>query len=186
MSPLGRSEPLVRPGDRVQVGQPLTRGIDGGVCVHASVSGRVAAVEERPHPWGGTSLAVVLENDGEDTPFEDRPQPLVPEKVKLKQLVERTHWAGIAGMGGGAYPTDRKLAQAADKIDTLIVNAAECEPYVTADHRLLLERSDHILQGAQVLARCLGAKRTVVVTEGDKLNAVEAVERRLRKRGARG
>ena len=185
MSSQGRAEPLVRPGDRVQVGQPLTRGIDGGVCVHASVSGRVIAVEERPHPWGDTAPAIVVENDGEDTPFEDRPQPLAAENIKLSQLLERTHWAGIAGMGGGAYPTDRKLAQAADKIDTLIVNAAECEPYVTADHRLLLERSDHILQGAQVLARCLGAKRTVVVTEGDKLNAVEAVERRLRKRGAK-
>ena len=185
MSSLGRAEPLVRPGDRVRAGQPLTRGIDGGVCVHASVSGRVTAVEERPHPWGDTSLAVVLENDGENAPFEDLPQPLLPEKVTLNQLVERTRWAGIAGMGGGAYPTDRKLAQAAGKIDTLIINAAECEPYITSDHRLLLERSDHILQGAQVLARCLEAKRTVVVTEGDKLNAVEAVERRLRKRGAK-
>ena len=185
MSLHGQAEPLVGPGDRVQVGQPLTRGVDGGVCVHASVSGRVTAVEERPHPWGGTALAVVQENDGEDTPFEGCPQPLAPEEVTLEQLVERTRWAGIAGMGGGAYPTHRKLAQAARKIDTLIVNAAECEPYITADHRLLLERSDHILLGTRVIARCLGAKRAVVVTEGDKLNAVEAVERRLRKQGAK-
>ena len=65
----------------------------------------------------------------------------------------------------------------------MIVNAAECEPYVTADYRLLLERSEHILRGAQALARCLSCQRVVVVTEGDKLSAVEAVERRLRRRG---
>ena len=183
MGALGEARPLVRPGDRVAVGQPLALGEGGAVAVHASVSGRVAALEDRPHPWGGKHPAIVIDNDGEDTPFADFPPPLRAEEVTLELLLERTEGAGIAGMGGGAFPTAEKLRQAAGKIDTLIVNAAECEPYVTADHRLLLERSDHILQGAQVIARCLEAKRTVVVTEGDKLNAVEAVERRLRKRG---
>ena len=89
------------------------------------------------------------------------------------------------GMGGGAAPTVQKLEQAAGKVDTVIINGAECEPYVTADHRLLLERSDQILQVTQVLARCLGAHRAVVVTEGDKLNAAEVIERRLRKRGGK-
>ena len=183
MGALGSAAPLVRPGDRVAVGQPLAAGAGGGVAVHASVSGRVAALEDRPHPWGGKSPAIVIDNDGADTPWADCPPPLKAEEVTPELLLERTARAGIAGMGGGAYPTAEKLRQAAGRIDTLIVNAAECEPYVTADHRLLLERSDHILQGARVIARCLGAKRTVVVTEGDKLNAVEAVERRLRKRG---
>ena len=185
MSALGRSELLVRPGERVRAGQPLARGADGGVYIHAPVSGRVTGVEDRPHPWGGSSPAIVLENDGADALWDGFPQPLAAEQVTLEQLLERTEWAGVAGMGGGAYPTADKLARAAGQIDTLIVNAAECEPYVTADHRLLLERSDHILLGAQVISRCLGAGRTVVVTEGDKLNAVEAVERRLRKRGGR-
>lgn len=185
MSAQGSAQPLVRPGDQVSVGQPLARGVEGGVSVHASVSGRVAAIEARPHPWGGRSDAFVLQNDGKGTLWEGCPQPLEPGQVNLELLLERTVWAGVAGMGGGAHPTAHKLAQAAGRIDTLIVNAAECEPYVTADHRLLLERSDHILQGTQVIARCLGAKRAVVVTEGDKLNAVEAVERRLRKRGTK-
>ncbi len=180
---LGGAEPLVRPGDPVKVGQPLARGTDGGVGVHASVSGRVAALEVRPHPWGGSLPAFVVDNDGQNEPWNDCPSPLHLDEITQSLLLERTQWAGVAGMGGGAFPTAQKLEQAAGHIDTLIVNAAECEPYVTADHRLLLERSDHILQGAQVIAQCLGAKRTVVVTEGDKLNAVEAVERRLRKRG---
>ncbi len=182
MSHTGDAVSLVRQGERVCVGQPLSRGVEEGASVHASVSGVVEAVEERAHPWGRRLLSVVIRNDGKNTPWPQWPAPLDLEKVTAEQLIERT---GIVGMGGGAYPTALKLRQAAGKIDTLIVNAAECEPYVTADHRLLLERSGHVLQGAQVIARCLGASRAVVVTEGDKLNAVEAVERRMRRRNAK-
>ena len=151
MSAGEESVPLVKPGDLVEVGQPIAGPGPGGAAVHASVSGRVSAIREQPHPWGGQSVAVVIRNDGQDTPWSGRP----------------------------------KLEQAAGKVDTVIINGAECEPYVTADHRLLLERSDQILQVTQVLARCLGAHRAVVVTEGDKLNAAEVIERRLRKRGGK-
>lgn len=183
MSAVGSSQPMVRPGDQVAVGQPIAQG--GGGYVHASVSGKVTAVAEWPHPWGNTGLSIVIRNDGQDTPWSDGPEPLKPDQITLEVLADRVKQAGIVGMGGGAYPTDEKLRQAAGKVDTLIVNAAECEPYVTADHRLLLERSDRILRGAQLLARCMGAQRAVIVTEGDKLNAVEAVERRLRKRSGK-
>ncbi len=176
--------PTVKPGDRVAVGQPVALGRGLSVSAHASVSGRVAAIEERPHPWGGSSPAIVLENDGQDTPWEGRPDPLVPEQVTLDLLLGRVIEAGVVGMGSG-LPTAEKLREAAGKVDTLIVNAAECEPYITAEHRLLLERSDKIIQAAHTLARVLGAQRAVLVTEGDKLNAVEAVERRLRRRSGK-
>ena len=143
----------------------------------------MAAVEDRPHPWGGRSPAIVIQNDERNEHYEGRPAPLDPRQLTLEQLVERVEWAGVVGMGGGAFPTWEKIAAAFGKVDTLIVNVAECEPYVTADYRLLLERSEHILRGAQTLARCLRSERVVVVTEGDKLNAVEAVERRLRRSG---
>lgn len=185
MSAGGTAVPTVRPGDLVMVGQTVALGRGLAVSAHASISGRVTVIEDRPHPWGGSSPAIIIENDGHDTPWDGRPEPLVPEQVTLPMLLGRVREAGIAGMGGGAYPTVEKLRQAAGKIDTLIVNAAECEPYITADHRLLLERSDKILQGAHTLARCLGAERAVVVTEGDKLNAAEAVERRLRRRSGK-
>ncbi len=185
MSAEGDSIPAVKPGDQVAVGQPIAAGQGLGVSAHASVSGRVAAIEDRPHPWGGLSPAIVIKNDLQDTRWSGRPEPLVPEQVTLELLLGRVREAGIAGMGGGAYPTAEKLRRAAGKVDTLIVNAAECEPYITADHRILLERSDKILQGAHTLARALGAQRAVLVTEGDKLNAAEAVERRLRKRSGK-
>lgn len=185
MSAQGSSSPVVRPGELVAVGQPIAVGQGLSVSAHASVSGRVAAIEDRPHPWGGVSPAVVIHNDGQDTPWPQRPQAIQPVEITLELLLERVDEAGIAGMGGGAFPTAEKLRRAAGKVDTLIVNAAECEPYVTADHRLLLERSDQILQGAQTIARALGVQRAVVVTEGDKLNAAEAVERRLRRRSGK-
>ena len=181
----GESLPAVKPGDRVEVGQPVAAGTESAVAIHASVSGRVAAIEDCPHPWGGSSPAIVIENDGQDTPWQGRPEPLDSTRVTLELLLARVLEAGIAGMGGGAYPTALKLRLAAGKADTLIINAAECEPYITADHRLLLERSDKILLGAQTIARAIGAQRAVLVTEGDKLNAAEAVERRLRARSGK-
>lgn len=185
MSSMDAAAPSVKPGDRVAVGQPVAFGHGLAVSAHASISGRVISIENHPHPWGGSSPAIVIENDGQDTPWDERPEPLVPEQVTLDLLLSRVYEAGIAGMGGGAYPTVEKLREAAGKVDTLIVNAAECEPYITADHRLLLERSDKILQAAHTLARVLGAQRAVLVTEGDKLNAAEAVERRLRRRSGK-
>lgn len=185
MSTGAAATPAVKPGDRVAIGQPIALGQGLSASAHASVSGRVAAIEERPHPWGGVCEAILLENDGRNTPWSGRPEPLDPTQVTRELLLARVREAGITGMGGGAYSTAEKLRQAAGQVDTLIVNAAECEPYITADHRLLLERSDKILQGAQTLARALGAQRAVLVTEGDKLNAAEAVERRLRKRSGK-
>ena len=178
----GPSTPMVRPGDPVTVGQPIARRGETGSAAHASVSGRVSAIENRPHPWGGRSPAIVIQNDERSEPYDGQPPPLDPRQLTLNQLLERVEAAGVVGMGGGAFPTWTKIARAAGRIDTLIINAAECEPYVTADYRLLLERGEHILRGAQALARCLDCERLVVVTEGDKLNAVEAVERRLRRR----
>lgn len=181
MSREGQAIPLVHPGDEVRLGQVIAA-IPEGSYLHASVSGKVLAVEPRPHPWGGLRPAVVIKNDLMDTPDENVMPPLAPNMVSLEVLVDRVRKAGVVGMGGGAYPTWRKLQQAAGKVDTLIVNAAESEPYVTADYRLMMERSDRILQGAQTIGRCLGVRRTVVVTAGDKIKAVEIIERRLRRR----
>ena len=181
MSREGQAVALVHPGDTVAVGQ-VVAAIADGTYIHSGISGVVKAVEPRPHPWGGKRPAIVIQNDHMGTPYPNRMPPLAPNMVSLDVLVERTRIAGVVGMGGGAYPTFEKLRQAAGRVDTLIINAAESEPYVTADYRLLMERSDRILQGAQTIARCLGVKRAVVVTAGDKVKAVEIVERRIRRR----
>ena len=178
----GEAQPLVKAGDTVCLGQPVAR-ISGGTSIHSSVSGRVTSLSEHPHPWGGIGTAIVIKNDFKNTTAA-KPlfPPLAPNQVTISTLLERVRDCGIVGMGGGAYPTHQKLEECAGQVDTLIVNAAECEPYVTADYRLLLERSDRILRGAQTIARCLGATRIVLVTEGDKLMAVELMEKRMRKK----
>lgn len=181
MSREGQAIPLVHPGDKVSVGQ-VVAAVPEGNYIHSSVSGVVKAIEPRPHIWGGERPAIVIENDLLDTPSATRMPPLAPNMVSLDVLVDRVRKAGVVGMGGGAYPTWEKLKNAAGRVDTLIINAAESEPYVTADYRLLMERSDRILQGAQTIARCLAVKRAVVVTAGDKVKAVEIVERRIRRR----
>ena len=181
MSQEGLAVPLVKVGDTVAIGQPVAQ-IPDSTPIHSSVSGKVISISTQPHPWGGLHPAIVIRNDHKDTVFPRTLPPLAPNQVSLEVLVQRAMLCGIVGMGGGAYPTHLKLRQAAGKVDTLSVNAAECEPYITADYRLLLERSDRILQGAQTIARCVGAARVVVVTEGDKIHAVELIERRMRKR----
>jgi len=181
MSREGQAIPLVHPGDKVTVGQ-VVAAVPEGNYIHSSVSGVVKVIESRPHPWGGKRPAIVIENDCMDTPNPSRMPPLAPNMVSLDVLVDRVRKAGVVDMGGGAWPIWEKLKDAAGKADTLIINAAESEPYVTADYRLLMERSDRILQGAQTIARCLAVKRAVVVTAGDKVKAVEIVERRIRRR----
>ena len=171
--------PLVQPGDHVQVGQPIAQVEKSGLTLHASLSGEVEDVKDCPHPWGGLCPALVIRSDGQETPWPDRPDALTPEQVNLSTLLERVNEAGIVGMGGDSRSIANKLRKAEGKITYIIVNAAECEPYVTADHRLLLEHADQLLLCTQVLSRCLRATRVAVVTQGDKLNAAEMIERRV-------
>lgn len=182
MCSMGGGIPVVKPGDKVTVGQVIARPTQDGVYIHASVSGRVRAIEPRPHPWGGQGDAIVIDNDGQDTPCPDLPEPMDWPRMDRKDVLERIRQAGITSMGGGASPTHLRLAQSVGRVDTLIVSAAECEPYLTADHRLLLEKGDQVLQAVQMLAQLLRADRAVLVVAGDKLNAVEFLERRLRRK----
>lgn len=172
--------PVVSVGQQVAAGQPVARGET--TLIHASVSGQVTAVEPRPHPWGEPVLSVVICNDKKQTRWQG-----VPEKADYRQLseqgiLERIAQAGVVGMGGGGYPTAEKLLRARGRVDTLIINAAESEPYITADHRLLLEQGEGVLLGLQILMKAAGVRNGVVAVEGNKLNAVEVLERTAKRR----
>lgn len=170
-------KPLVAPGDPVALGQPIAQN-EQGVLVHASVSGRVQAVEQRPHPWGGAAQAVVIHNDGKRTLWPGCGQGVeAHEGLSADEIIDRIRQAGIIGMGGGAYPTADKLEANRGRVDTLILNAAESEPYITSDHRLLLERSEGVLTGLALLQKAVGAAHGIVAVEGNKLNAAEVLER---------
>lgn len=166
---------LVKPGDVVAVGQPIARSEQ--TTIHSGVSGQVVAVEPRPHPWGGKRPAVVIRNDGKNIPWADAPQPADWQELSEQDIISCIARAGVVGMGGGGYPTAEKIINARGKVDTLIINAAESEPYMTADHRLLLEHSAQVLAGMYILLKATGVREGVVAVEGNKLNAAEMLER---------
>ena len=174
-------QPLVKKGDAVTVGQKI--GDNQGLCVpvHASVSGTVKAVEMRPHPSGTMAMSVVIQNDHQQTLCPDI-QPRTAEEVKalsVEQLIGIIREAGIVGMGGATFPTHVKLSGAIGKVDTVIVNAGECEPYITADDRLCREMPEKLISGLEVIMQILGLNHAHIGIEDNKPEAIEALRRHL-------
>lgn len=169
-------KPVVAVGDQVKVGQVVGEPTGLGAPIHASVSGKVTAVEPRPHTSGSAVMAVVIENDGLNTPAEPIPHPANPDDLTGEQVVDIVRQAGITGMGGAGFPTHVKLSSGMGKVDTIILNGAECEPYITADHRLMLESPEKVIQGGRILMRALGLSKLVIGLEANKMDAVEALK----------
>jgi len=169
--------PVVEKGDTVLAGAVIAEA--GGFVstpVHASISGTVTDIVEYPHPVGRLMPTVVIEGDGTDR-WDDRVVPR-PDSDSLsgEEIREIIKDAGIVGLGGAAFPTHVKLSPPPDKpIDTLIINGAECEPYLTADHRLMLESPEKVIGGARFLARALDVTRILVGVERNKMDAVRAL-----------
>ena len=161
-------KPLVSVGQRVLVGQKIGDGEGLCVPVHASVSGIVTAIEERPHPNGQLVLSVVIEND-----FRDESVPVTPvESEDTDEILHAIREAGIVGMGGAAFPGNVKALAALGHVDTLIANACECEPYITADDSLLRIWPEHVLEGMQIMKKILNPERTVLAVEDNKAEAI--------------
>lgn len=168
-------KPLVAVGQRVTVGQKVGDGT--GLCapVHASVSGTVVAVEERPHPSGTQVLSVVIENDGRDDLSPDiHPRESIGE-LDAQALIDILREAGITGMGGAGFPTYFKLSSGLGKVDTVIVNGAECEPYITADDRLMRQTPERVMGGLRIIRKILQPERTAIGIEANKPEAIEAM-----------
>lgn len=171
-------KPLVAKGDLVTKGQKI--GDNQGLCVpvHASVSGKVKAVEVRPHTNGSTVLSVVIENDHLDTLCETV-KPRTQEEVDAltpEQLVDIIHEAGIVGMGGATFPTHVKLSGGIGKVDTAIINAGECEPYITSDDRLCREHPEQVVKGLQIIMKIFGLKEGHIGIEDNKPEAIAALK----------
>jgi len=176
------AEPVVEVGQWVGKGQLIGRAARGiSANVHASISGKVIAVEDRtaPHPSGLTQLSVVIESDGENRWAElaepitsDFPLPATP-----KELSERVAAAGIVGLGGAAFPSAVKLdMRYKHSIDTLVINGAECEPYITCDDRLMREAANEIVDGVRIMAYALAAQQVIIAIEANKPKAVKAMQ----------
>lgn len=171
--------PLVSKGDHVDIGQKIGDGPGLCVPVHASVSGTVKAVELRPHPNGTTVLSVVIENDMQETLCPEIQRRKTIDDLTPEDLIEMIREAGIVGMGGATFPTNVKLSSGIGKVDTMIVNASECEPYITADERLLREHSDKVFAGMEIVMKILGLKEAVIGIEADKETTIREVSQEL-------
>lgn len=171
--------PLVRVGEDVLRGQRIGDGEGLCVPVHASVSGRVVAVEPRPHPSGREINAVVIENDRLDRAVPCRENHLPTEQLEPQDILRAIREAGIVGMGGAAFPGDAKALGALGRIDCLIANACECEPYITADDALLRRFPDQVLQGMAILKQCLKPQRAVLAVEDNKAEAIARLQAKM-------
>ncbi|MBQ8352118.1 MAG: electron transport complex subunit RsxC [Clostridia bacterium] len=166
--------PLVAVGDTVKKGQVIGRAEGGLVCpVHSSVSGKVSAIRTRRNIHGMAVTDIVIDNDGQDT-WDESIHPLAasPNEATVEEILAATEAAGISGMGGASFPTHAKLRSAIGRVDTLLINCAECEPYITANHRLLLEDPHAVLGGTLLLARVLGLSCGCLVVEDNKPDAI--------------
>ncbi|CAI0963474.1 electron transport complex subunit RsxC [Serratia quinivorans] len=174
-------ELCVKVGDTVLKGQPLTVGRGRTVPVHAPTSGTISAITPHitAHPSGLAELCVIIQPDGEDRWCERAPVADY-RQLTTSELIQRIHQAGIAGLGGAGFPTASKLQGGMNGVETLILNAAECEPYITADDRLMQEHADQVIEGTQILRHLLQPKVTLIGIEDNKPEAIAALKLALR------
>ena len=171
--------PLVQVGDKVLRGQKIGDGQGLCVPVHASVSGTVVAVEPRPHTSGREVMAVVIDNDFRDESITVTPNEGPVSEMDRDQLLHHIREAGVVGMGGAAFPGNVKTLSSMGQVDTLIANACECEPYITADDSLLRTTPKQVLEGMLMLRHALEPKRVVLAVEDNKQEAIAKVKTML-------
>ena len=170
------ANPVVQVGDEVKMGQMIGEA-NGFISapVHSSVSGKVIAIEDRPHANRGTCLSVVIENDGKDTLHESVQPHGDLNALSADEIIEIVKNAGIVGMGGAGFPTYVKL-KPGKPIEYVLLNGCECEPYLTADHQLLLNYADDVIFGLQAMMKTVEAAKGVIVIEDNKPDAIKLLQ----------
>jgi len=173
--------PEVKAGDAVLVGQRIAAAAAQIYApIHASISGKVAAIQDWPHPLLGRCKAIVVESDGKDQSLDFRTKSVEEaRKLTSENIRQIVFEAGIVGMGGASFPTHVKL-NPPKPVEALIINGAECEPYLTSDYRLMLEKTEEILHGVDLIAKCLGVKKVYIAIEDNKPEAIKVFGDELR------
>lgn len=170
------AKPLVKKGEEVLLGQKIGESTAlFSANIHASVSGKVLSVDGVQHPLGRPVPAVTVANDGEDRPVPEIQGSADPFSLEPETICQVVREAGIVGLGGAAFPTAVKITPPKDKpIDSVIINGCECEPVLTADYRIMLEYTKDILKGAELVRKAVGAERTIIGIEDNKMDAMRA------------
>lgn len=179
------AEPIVKIGDEVKKGQLIAQA-KGFVSspVHSSIFGKVIDIGHYPHPLGKNILSIVIESDDEENEvWDEKISPCLDyNQLSSSELLNIISNAGIVGLGGASFPTHVKLSPPKDKsIDTVILNGIECEPYLTADHRLMLEHSEEIIIGLKIILKILNVKTAYIGIEENKPDAIKEMNKVLSK-----
>ena len=175
-------QPLVAKGDTVKVGQPIGD-VDAFISapIHSSVSGTVKGIETQRNAMGVYDTLVVIETDKKQELWEELK---VPEVHNLAEFVAAVRDSGLVGMGGASFPTHVKYnPKNIDEVDTLIVNGAECEPFITSDHRCMLEDTQDIIDGMKLIMKYLDLKVAYIGIEANKPDAIEKFDRMFKEQG---
>lgn len=174
------ARPLVQIGDRVKTGDKIgeAEGLTSS-NIHASISGKVVTMMTGRHPLlKDKTLVCIIEGDGQDQWTKTRHEHPEYERLSSPDLLRIVREAGIVGLGGGAFPTDVKLSSPTP-IHTLIINGCECEPYRTADHRLMVENAAGVVAGVKIFARIVNCRKVIVAVEKNKPDAIKALQAHL-------
>lgn len=171
--------PVVKVGDLVKKGQVIAEAqAFVSSPIHASTSGKVIGIADYPHPVFGTCMAIVIESDGQDEWVAGLPLCREWKTLAVAEMKDIIRQAGMVGMGGATFPTHIKMAPPAEKpIHTFILNGAECEPFLTADHRVMLEQSERIATGVQIAMKILGVSKGYIGIEENKPDAIAAMRK---------
>lgn len=170
------ANPVVQVGDTVKVGQKIGEAAAFiSSPIHSSVSGTVVAIEPHGHATRGECLSVVIHSDGKNTLDESVKPHKSLDELTPDEIVEIVREAGIVGMGGAGFPTSVKL-KPPKPIDTILLNGCECEPYLTADHRVLLEFADDVIYGLKAIIKTVNAEKGLIVIEDNKPDAIELMQ----------
>ncbi len=174
------AKPVVAAGERVEKGECIAE-LQGKISarVHASISGVVKGIVERKKPGQGSYKCILIENDNSKTVSKEKSEldrSILPAVEIIREKVEK---AGVIGMGGAGFPTHIKLSPPESmEIDTVIINGAECEPFLTVDHRLLLEEYEDLFRGLELIKKAVGAKKGIVAIELNKKDAIEKLQQK--------
>jgi electron transport complex protein RnfC len=174
------AKPVVTAGDRVKKGECIAE-LQGKISarVHSSINGVVKGIVERKKPGQGSYKCILIENDNSKTVSEEKPEldrSVLPAVEVIREKVEK---AGVIGMGGAGFPTHIKLSPPESiEIDTVIINGAECEPFLTVDHRLLLEEYEDLFRGLELIKKAVGAEKGIVAIELNKKDAIEKLQQK--------
>ncbi len=170
---------IVSVGDHVEVGQKIAEAAGFiSAPIHSSVSGTVVAIEDRPHANRGQCMSIVVENDFKDTIHESVKPGKPLEELTPEEIIEIVKNAGIVGMGGAGFPTYVKL-QPGKPIEAVLVNACECEPLLTADHRMLLEYADEVIYGLKAVMKTVASPKGIIVIEENKPDAIALLRQKV-------